>query len=58
MGKLPSDGYKTLSKVYSGEGPEHTNAALEFQRRCPARPGMKRARLIATSQNPLQRSSH
>ena len=48
--KLPSDGYKTLRKVYSGEGPEYTHATLEFQRLCPARPGMMSARLIATSQ--------
>ena len=50
VGKLPSDGYKTLRKVYSEEGPEHTNTALKFQRGCPARPGMMSARLIAKSQ--------
>ena len=51
VGKLPSDGCKTLGKVYSGEGSDHANAALQFQRWCPARPGVISAQSIAKSQS-------
>ena len=49
MGKLPSGGYKTRSKVYSRELSEHTNAALEFQRWCPAKPRQHDAMPVITA---------